>query len=165
MGGFHSGLRFVLPIYCLSDVTMPEKRPGRRPDDVRRPLGWLAQALCDAIDAYREAAGHFPWADEAARHLRIWVRPADQETLGDTDYERREIEDLLMQACLQLVASRLLNQMMQEGTAERDLYFALEQMRELDAERNKRLASLVKPDRTRRKKGKRPAAEANVWDE
>lgn len=120
-------------------------------------IGLQAQEILDVIDLHEDTFGYFPWAGQIPGYLDVWVDHRDCAK-RDEEYYRRAEEDQLLRAALQLVASRMLGQHMQEGTAQRDLYAAIEQInRRSDELKKKRVAEIraakaaTKPVRRKRK--------------
>ena len=102
-------------------------------------IGRQAQAVMNVIDAHKEMLGYFPFAADVSKYLDVWTSFNDRADLGQDEYYRREEEDQLLRAALQLVASRMLGQPMQEGTAQRDLYTSIDRINERANERRKKV--------------------------
>lgn len=114
----------------------------------------LGRQMSDVIDryiAYREAVGHWPPSETILEILRVsrtdnldaWVasfRPGIDEasidrSLKDGTYDRARADDEIVRAALQIAASKLVGQRLQEATGHNDLSGAI---RALEAAQRKR---------------------------
>ena len=106
-------------------------------------IGRQAQDMINIIDRYRLEVGHFPWARDLSSHLDIWTGWDEREKLGEVEFHCQTEEERLLRAALQLVASRMLGQRLQESPAETELLLAIKSLGEAREERRKKIMGAI----------------------
>lgn len=130
-------------------------------------LGKQCVAVIEAFERYHDKVGHWPGSWEVEQILSI--RRDDPNVTYDEAWEREDARETIVSGALQVVASRLVGQNMQErrGRSEMmDGVNALERIREearkrfAEAERARRQANKSKPPA--RKKARKMSARAKT---
>jgi hypothetical protein len=100
-------------------------------------IGLQAEALIEALVAYRDAAGNFPWSEDLANILTVEPDPEIMERMNDDHLDQVDAEQAIIRGSLQIAASRLLGQELQESAGHRELYGGLRELEGIRAERRK----------------------------
>jgi hypothetical protein len=105
-------------------------------------------AFIAALVAYRNETSELPWPDDLANAL---ISRNDLNPVGDavgSNSGRTCAEQIIIDAALQMVASRLLGQKPQEAIGHRDMYEGYRQLKVAEDEEAKRWAE-PRPTRTK----------------
>ena len=122
-------------------------------------VGYQAQALIAALDAYFTAVGHYPFEDEISRALDIEYEAKDLQQYPREEVHRIYAKQTLICGALQISASRLLGQRTQEASGNHELYAGIREIEDLRREtRAARSAVAAAPEKAAKPPSLKPKA-------